>query len=225
MAIDYNQPFLKKEQLIQLTNNLYRLTLLFPKKEPLRYKMRELADEILAKLVGVRPGSDSKMPGLDTENRSLQILEKLEVLDSFFEVAKSQDWVSVSDLLEIQKEYSKVKEEIGKFKKVEKVENTELTKVESFPLAIPVHRQEEMSKEPSQTEITQKVIPNNLEKNSRQEKILEILKEKDKAQVWEFKQIFPQVTKRTLRRDFEYLLNQGLVERIGERNATFYKLK
>ena len=34
--------------LIQLTKNLYQLTLLFPKKEPLRYKMRELADEILA---------------------------------------------------------------------------------------------------------------------------------------------------------------------------------
>jgi len=34
--------------LIQLTNEIYRLTLLFPKKEPLRYKMRELADDILA---------------------------------------------------------------------------------------------------------------------------------------------------------------------------------
>jgi len=34
--------------LLQITNELYRLTLLFPKKEPLRYKMRELADDILA---------------------------------------------------------------------------------------------------------------------------------------------------------------------------------
>ena len=38
-----------KDFLIQLTTELYRLTLLFPKKEPLRYKMRELADEILTK--------------------------------------------------------------------------------------------------------------------------------------------------------------------------------
>jgi len=39
---------MNKENLTQITNELYRLTLLFPKKEPLRYKMRELADDILA---------------------------------------------------------------------------------------------------------------------------------------------------------------------------------
>jgi len=59
----------------------------------------------------------------------------------------------------------------------------------------------------------------------RQEKILEILKEKGRAQVWEIQKIFPEVTKRTLRRDFEHMLAQGLIERIGERNETFYRLK
>jgi len=39
---------MEKKFLLQFTNELYRLTLLFPKKEPLRYKMRELADDILA---------------------------------------------------------------------------------------------------------------------------------------------------------------------------------
>lgn len=39
---------MEKKFLLQITNELYRLTLLFPKKEPLRYKMRELADDILA---------------------------------------------------------------------------------------------------------------------------------------------------------------------------------
>ena len=39
------------------------------------------------------------------------------------------------------------------------------------------------------------------------------------------KQVFPEVTKRTLRRDFEQMLGQGLVERIGERNNTFYQVK
>jgi len=51
------------------------------------------------------------------------------------------------------------------------------------------------------------------------------LKEKDKVQVQEIKQIFPDVSKRTIRRDFVQLLKQGLVEKIGERNNTFYKLK
>jgi len=35
---------LDKNHLFEITNELYRITLLFPKREPLRYKMRELAD-------------------------------------------------------------------------------------------------------------------------------------------------------------------------------------
>ena len=61
--------------------------------------------------------------------------------------------------------------------------------------------------------------------NERQEKILEVLREKGRAQVWEIKQIFPQVSKRTLRRDFESLFKRGIIERIGERNNTFYRLE
>ncbi|GAI18370.1 unnamed protein product [marine sediment metagenome] len=131
--------------------------------------MRELADEILVKPTG----------------------KNLEILDSFFEVAKTQNWVSPSNVLEIQKEYDNLKEELKqpldvRPRKVGKLEET-----------IPV----------------------------RQQKILEILKEKGRAQVWELKQIFPEISKRTLRRDFGNLLNQGSIERIGERNETFYQIK
>ncbi|MDP3733476.1 MAG: hypothetical protein Q8Q91_02930, partial [Candidatus Daviesbacteria bacterium] len=80
-----------KNYLIGLTQNLYRLTLLFPKKEPLRYKMRELANDILAK-----------------PNK-----ECLEIILSYFEVAKSQNWVSPSDILNIQEEYSKLSGEFA----------------------------------------------------------------------------------------------------------------
>ena len=161
-----------KEFLIKLTNNLYRLTILFPKKEPLRYKMRGLADEILAN----------------------QTEEKLEILNSFFEVAKTQNWVTPQDILNLQQEYSNVKEELKKLSEVQ------LPKVEK--------RRE-----------VEETIP------GRQQKILEVLKEKGRAQVWEIQKIFPEVTKRTLRRDFESLLNQDLIERMGERNETFYQIK
>jgi len=180
-----------KDFLIKLTNNLYRLTLLFPQKEPLRYKMRELADDILAKLTAER-GETERRTGDEVK---LQRPEKdLETLNSFFEVAKTQNWVSPSNVLEIQQEYSKLKEE---FKKLSEVELLKVEKKGELEETIP----------------------------GRQQKILEVLKEKGKAQVWEIQKIFPEVTKRTLRRDFESLLNQGLVERIGERNDTFYQLK
>ncbi len=177
-----------KDYLIQLTNNLYRLTLLFPKKEPLRYKMRELADDILAW---------GQTSANFTEVRPRQVLESLEVLDGFFEVAKAQNWVPTLDILRIQEEYSRIRAEIKKIPK-RPPELTEKETTGGRPLSIP---------------------------NSRQEKILAILREKGKAQVWEVKQVFPEVTKRTLRRDFEHLLKQGIIERIGTRNDTFYQLK
>ena len=175
---------MNKEFLIQLTQELYRLTLLFPKKEPLRYKMRELADTVLANFL--------------TETWSLSV--DLEVLDSYFEVAKAQNWVSSSEILAIQKEYANLREEL---KKVEPERKQEEAK-ESLSVPFPQERGGV---------------------NERQEKILAFLRENGRVQVWQVKQILPEVSKRTLRRDFEYMLNQGIVERMGERNNTFYQIK
>jgi len=59
----------------------------------------------------------------------------------------------------------------------------------------------------------------------RQNSIVEYLKEKGQAQVWEIQKIFPNISKRTIRRDFRSLLKQELIERVGERNRTYYKMK
>ena len=61
--------------------------------------------------------------------------------------------------------------------------------------------------------------------SERQRKIVELLRVKEKAQVWELQKVFPDVTKRTLRRDLDSLLQQDLIERQGEWNTVFYKLK
>ncbi len=160
-----------KEKLIELTKKIYRLTLLFPKKEPLRYKIREIADEILANLL-----KEIKNP----------TMKDWEILDSFFEIAKEQNWVSPKEISQIQEDYKKLILEI----------------------------------QPSSEVI--KIRPRVSE---RQEKILEILKEKGKIQVGQIKEFFPNVSKRTLRRDFQSLLKKGIIERVGEKNKTFYKLK
>jgi hypothetical protein len=189
---------MNKEFLIQLTNNLYRLTLLFPKKEPLRYKMREVADDILAK-----PNE-----------------KDLEVLDSFFEVVLVQNWVSSSDILAIKKEYDNLRETLKKYKpeKEKKKDNLavgEEDKSSSSPFAAA-----------RVVEAYLKETPIPLRQNlDRREKILEFLKEKGRAQVWQIKQVLPEVTKRTLRRDFEHMLEQGLIERMGEKNDTFYQIR
>lgn len=173
--------------LINLTNDLYRLTALFPKKEPLRYKIREAGSDVLASFVS---------------SRLTLVSENLMVLQALLEVAKNQNWVSPSEILNIQAEYSKLEEapETGFLQ----------------------NNNEEESE--NKSSFAQNTSPVNGQ-DSRQEKIVQFLKEKGQAQVWQLKQVFPNISKRTLRRDFEDLLKQGLVERIGERNNTYYKIK
>lgn len=69
--------------------------------------------------------------------------------------------------------------------------------------------------------------PETLEYNfsMRQKKILELLKNKEKTQVWELQKVLPEVTKRTLRRDLDSLLALNLIERKGEWNNVFYVYK
>lgn len=160
-----------REILVKLTNDLYKLTLFFPKKEPLRFKVREVAVNFLT-------------------NPSFKDLDTLIV---FFDVILIQNWVSPSEVMALKGKYESLRSEIS----------------------VPEFIQRPVAK----------VANNSQGLQDRQEKILAFLKEKGKAQVWQIKEILPQVTKRTLRRDFEYLLSTGTIERMGERNNTFYQLK
>jgi DNA-binding transcriptional ArsR family regulator len=186
----------QKENLVDLTRRIYRLTLLFPKKEPLRYKIREIADEILEKLIFSHHGNPGKIP-------SKEIVKDLEILGSFLEIAKEQNWVSPKEISEIQNEYQKLKIEVEK--------ETEASFTEVRP--------------PADSRQNSDLGQDRIQLNDRQKKILEILREKEKIQVWQIKEIFPQVSKRTLRRDFQSLYKKGIIERIGQRTNTFYKLK
>jgi len=184
---------------IQLTNNLYRLTLFFPKKEPLRYKVREVGDDVLAKILLLLRENSIKPKTLIAD-----IEKDLEILDSFFEVAKVQNWISPFDILEIQQEYSKIR---GEFERFSGIGREERPVIIGLPAA----------------SVETNLKPQNI--NDRQSRILEILKERGRAQVGELKTVFPDISKRTLRRDFKDMLKQNLIERVGERNETFYILK
>lgn len=187
-----------KDSLIKLTTILYQLTVLFPKKEPLRYKIREVGNDILASFVCARPVSES-----------------LEVLQGFLEIAKAQNWVSPSQVLNLQSEYSKLEEAL---KVAENSAEAEKAVKQERPAALTVSLADPLSQSLDREN-------GSSGQENRQGKIIEFLKENGQAQVWQLKQVFPEVSKRTLRRDFEDLLEQGRVERIGERNDTFYRVK
>jgi hypothetical protein len=235
-----------KTNLIKLTKDSYRLTLMFPKREPLRCKIREVADDILAASI------------LHKKNDISLINDQLEVIDSFFEVAREQNWTSASVIDDIKNAYAVLKSDLAPEEEINKPEEINLPEVRpeaesSAPKPVPENIiyvpapvsppliSHAVSGEPKigQTApILQKDEENNDEDDGNEEKegltegqalrqnrIIEYLKEKGQAQVWEIQKIFPDISKRTIRRDFRSLLKQGLIERIGERNRTYYKLK
>ena len=178
------------KELIELTNKVYKQTLLFPKKEPLRYKIREIADEILKNVV--------EWECLNKKDLLFEIEKDLQVIKAYFNIAKWQNWVSYFDILRIELEYDKIRD----YYKKQEIEK---------PKQI-------VAKKEKKVEVVKRPL------NLRKKKILDILKQREKVQVGDIKEIMGQVSKRTIRRDFDDLLKQNLVERIGQSNNTYYVL-
>ncbi|MBD3208129.1 MAG: DeoR family transcriptional regulator [Candidatus Nealsonbacteria bacterium] len=219
-----DESFLDKKRLLEATNEVYRLTLLFPKKEPLRDKMRELSDEVLAHFVSLPAESAKRGKKVLVRNA----VKKIEILESFCEVASSQNWVKPEDLLNLQREYNKIKEE---FLDIEELPFKSIEPKPKKPRKVVKEKEPEVVEpelEEEKKELKQEEFPKQEEMitiSPRQKRILEFLKNQGKAQVWQIKEVFSDVSKRTLRRDFKKLLKDGLVERKGERNDTYYVLK
>ena len=215
-----------KDELIELTNKLYRLTLLFPKKEPLRYKVREVADEILAGFTNwetfnsPNPGELVAVENSEKKQLFFELEKNLDVLNSYFEIAKWQNWVNYFDVLEIQEKYSKMKSNLGEeIKEIgtqhQGAGQAKKEDVSSIIVSSAIDKSEETPQIPKRK--------TGLE--PRKEKILKILGRVERIQVGQIDKLFPEVSKRTLRRDFQELVKQDIVEKIGEKNDTFYRIK
>ncbi len=192
-----------KDYLIKLTLAVYRVTELFPVREPLKIDIRYRANQILADSVLIFSKNPVNLAKEQKNKIFEQILGNIEILQGYFKVAQAQKWLKQANFLVLEKEYAKIGQEISR--KPPKKQN----------------------KSPEQSTETAEIAEDSppLLGKERCGRILEVLRQKEKAQIWEFKKIFPQVTKRTLRRDFGFLLTRGLVERIGDGKWTFYKLK
>ncbi len=198
----YYNIVMEKGFLIEATKHLYQLTLLFPKKEPLRYKLREKANDLLdnyllkERLTANNPGSFAENQTARYHHSLFEIQKNIDTLLSQLEIVKYQNWVSYFEVLELQEKYQKVDLSIkGEIKEI--VFETKEVKRE----------------EPALKKL-----------DSRKEKIIEVLKNKEKIQVKDIVEILPKVSKRTIRRDFNDLIEKGIIKRIGSNNETFYAL-
>jgi len=185
----------EKDYLIKLCLAIYRITDLFPEREPLRISLREKANQILADSILFFNGNPVSLTKEQKKRFSERILGNISILQGYFEIAEKQNWLRRENfsVLEIKNGFSKK-------------ESSDITKKEKSPSQVSQISLDELKK-------------------GRYKRILEVLKEKEEVQVKDLKEIFSRVSKRTLRRDLNDLLKKGFVKRVGDKNRTVYKLR
>lgn len=147
------------------------------------------------------------------KDKALAILENpnqkdIDILLGYLEIAKNQGWLNSVNYLIVANEYEKL----------------------SAGLRHGVGDSDEAIQSIS-TNSGLPRSPKGLARNDgdklapRQKKIIEFLSKNEKAQVMDLQKIFPDITKRTIRRDLDQLLEMGQIERDGTFNQIVYKIK
>lgn len=217
-----------KSHFISLTLSVYRVTDLFPEKEPLRFLLRKKVDDILRDLTLM----DSYLKNFSFYNKPSpldagfltrqtlrgpleRVLRNVAVLDVYFKIAEKQNWLKPENFLVLRAEYGAIEQEMKRLRQEKTAETAGQAASQSA-----IKRAEPKK---SKAIISNSIITAGLK--SRQQRILLFLKKRGKAQIQDLKKDLPEVTKRTLRRDMDFLLKNGLVERLGDKIKTEYKLK
>ncbi len=218
---------MEKQNYTEITDAVYKLLDFFPEEEPLAVKIKEKALAIMENAVlAFLPNN----PHPDTAQKvkaGSQVLKDIEVLRSYFYLAKERGWMENLNLLIISKEYDRIKEEIRPIAEL----ITEENRKPAFAKSPTLQSYGDGAATAGKAEITG---DNNVDKaeetvfikklSDRQQEILKILKIQEKAQVADFKKVLVNVSKRTIRRDLDDLLKKQKVVRVGEWNQVFYRI-
>jgi len=193
-----------KNYILQLTFLVYRTTEDWPEAVFLKTQFRHLVNQILNDFILVSNGFKILRE---------QALRNISVLQGYLVEARNKKLISRDEFLLLKQEYCKISEYFKKpLQQVEKdqPEKEKVLKKNSSP--------KEQKKQIPQNNI-------NLDNlNQRQKKILDILSDRENVQVWQLKELFSEVSKRTLRRDLESLVEKNMIKRQGEWNEISYML-
>jgi len=186
-----------KERFLKLTNAVYKVLDFFPESDPLKNRAKDKALAIMENLVLVDGNKAWTRVGeiIKEEKIKIQILEDIDILLGYLWIAKTQNWLNSANFLIIANEYERVKKEYESI--------TELT--QKLPGL------DDLAVEEKTTD--------------RQKIILDYLAQNNRAQVMDLQTVLPDVTKRTIRRDLDDLLEDEKIVRTGDFNQVSYQLK
>lgn len=198
-----------KYYLIKLVVALFSITESWNKDELLRLKLRNLAGEILESFILI-----------SADNPGTEVNRRLLTLESEFEKtlieARRQRIIERKAFIFLKQEYGKVWRAAQALLEPVYVQAEPLNRTES-KVFLEKESQESLRVEDPQNQSLEDL-------NQRQKKIMDLLEKKKQAQVGELKEFFPGVSKRTVRRDIDALLQRNLIVRKGKWNDVFYTL-
>ncbi|MDD5568921.1 MAG: hypothetical protein PHG23_00670 [Candidatus Pacebacteria bacterium] len=243
-----------EEELIKLTNALYKVTGLFPGQEPLRFAVRKQALEVLSFYISANK----------YKARRQEFLEKgvvnISLLMDYFGIAKEQNWLDNRNFAVLEKEYTGVKNffksEIAKIKSDKKEAAAET----AVKIAKPKHAKPEEKIIPEKNEkeiiigeagnngvspMLQEIVISESKENENetvavakdfnadidyenltniQLRVLELLQNKGQLKPQEISKHFPDVTSRSIRRELQGLKERNIINAIGLGRAVSYKI-
>lgn len=193
---------------VKITNVAYKLLDFFPDNDPLKNRAKQKVLAIMEHVVLASHESDIE------RKTKTQLLQDIEVLETYFKLARYQGWIDDINCIIIIKEYQKIQQHV-----------ISLKVITEKPIELPI-KKEASNELVNKKEATPKIVKNIPfgEYTERQKRIIQILKGRQKAQVADIIKELPNVTKRTIRRDLDDLLKKGSVVRSGEWNQVVYSL-
>ncbi len=215
----------------KITNAVYKILDFLPEGDPLKNKAKEKALAILENvtLISSTDGWVSLKSYLsaDRAKASVQLLNDIEVLQNYLKVGRHQGWIDNVNFLILTNEYDKIKSKISFPKEVIMLADISYNQIKEGAESVK-NKQEFSVKNNQAANIETLAVGQGLvqeeEYSKRQEKILQILSEREKAQVSDFIKELPNITKRTVRRDLDDLLKRSKIVRVGEWNQVFYQI-
>lgn len=187
---------------------IYRLTERLPKGEIMISQLRKLGNEVVGDLM---------------MDKFFNAQKKIELLLVYFKISRAQKWVREVNWLILSSEYQKLNQEIIFFAQAGDLEErTEIRK----RIAGVEKTEDLMSHNIEKVKKIKKVSLRVSKLSSRQQKILEELKEKESIKMSDLTPLFKNTaSERTIRNDLQILLKKGLIDRTGAHKTTLYFLR
>ena len=228
------------DRIQKITEAVYRVTELFPDREPMKWEIREKSVSIFSVLVSIKNGNvlekNSKFERI--ENAINQLLALLSLLSKSNSIS-SANFDILSD------EYELVKKVILKLKQKQNLIKFDLGG-ENNILPAPTTKNSTKGHSNGQRKSigqdigqvkTNKLVVNKQEKNlprltrvkagkgkDRKNKILSIIKDKKEVSIGELSSMISECSEKTIQRDLLDMINQGIVAKEGDKRWRRYML-